>query len=320
MPARETRGNRKYISAIAKALNVDGPPGDWTFTDRDVILYNISLGARRTDLPLVYERDANFHVLPTIGVIAPVAARGTYAMGDILPNFDPRKLVHGEQYLEVLSRALPTSGTMRSRGRLLEVVDKGNAALVRRGAATVDAATGAPLFYSESVAFVRGAGGFGGQRAAADRGAATAANAPPRRAPDAVVEERTAEDQAALYRLMGDRNPLHIDPKFSGAGGFPRAHPARAVHLRRQREARRGHVRRVQEPQGEVRVAGAAGPDARDRDVEGGPAADRVPGARQGEREAVHLERGGGAGRAGEGLAVKVYHDLNCCPMYSNEN
>jgi multifunctional beta-oxidation protein len=221
MPARETRGNRKYISAIAKALNVDGPAGDWTYTDRDVILYNLSLGAHRTDLPLVYERDPSFHALPTIGVIAPVAARGTYAMTDILPNFDPRKLVHGEQYLEVLSRTIPTSGAMRSRGRLLEVVDKGNAALVRRGATTVDAATGAPLFYSESVAFVRGAGGFGGQKTAADRGAATAANAPPKRAPDATVEERTGEDQAALYRLMGDRNPLHIDPKFSGAGGFP---------------------------------------------------------------------------------------------------
>lgn len=128
-------------------------------------------------------------------------------------------LLHGEQFLEIKQFPIPTSGTLKTEAHLIEVVDKGNAALVRRGSTTYDGA-GKPLFYNESLAFVRGSGGFGGQKQPSDRGAATAANNPPSRAPDQTVEEKTSEDLAALYRLMGDWNPLHIDPKFSSAGGF----------------------------------------------------------------------------------------------------
>jgi multifunctional beta-oxidation protein len=222
LPSRESRANRKYLSAISKALNKPSAPGKYVYTDRDSILYNLSLGAKRTDLPLVYENDDNFHVLPTIGVIPPYFVKeGAYKMTDILPNFDPRKLVHGEQYFEVRQRPVPTAGDLTTTSTLLEVVDKGNAALVRRAATTKDALTGADVFYGESVAFIRGAGGFGGLKKPADRGFATDVHTPPSRAADKVVEEATGPDQAALYRLMGDRNPLHIDPKFSGAGGFP---------------------------------------------------------------------------------------------------
>ena len=85
---------------------------------------------------------------------------------------------------------------------------------------TVDATTGEQVFYNESVSFIRGSGGFGGARKPSDRGAATAENATPSRQPDKVVEEKISEEAAALYRLMGDRNPLHIDPAFSSVGGF----------------------------------------------------------------------------------------------------
>jgi multifunctional beta-oxidation protein len=83
------------------------------------------------------------------------------------------------------------------------------------GTTTKDKATGEVIFENEATIFIRGSGGFGGPSKGADRGAATAVNTPPSRAPDAVVEEKTSEDQAALYRLSGDRNPLHIDPEFS---------------------------------------------------------------------------------------------------------
>ena len=73
---------------------------------------------------------------------------------------------------------------------------------------------------NESSAFIRGSGGFGGPSKPSQRGRATAAYAPPKRQPDAVTEEKTSDDQAALYRLSGDRNPLHIDPEFSKVGGF----------------------------------------------------------------------------------------------------
>lgn len=121
--------------------------------------------------------------------------------------------------LTLLPFALQTSGTLKSTTNLIEVVDKGNAAIVRRGNTTTDE-SGRPVFYNESVAFIRNSGGFGGGRKPSYRGAATAANNPPSRSPDKVVEEKTSEDLAALYRLMGDYNPLHIDPAFSKVGGF----------------------------------------------------------------------------------------------------
>ena len=129
-------------------------------------------------------------------------------------------LLHGEQYLEVRQYPIPTAARLVSRARLLEVVDKGSAAIVKSGVTTVNAETGQDVFYNEMTVFLRGCGGFGGQKKPADRGASTAANKPPARAPDAVVEEKTTEEQAAVYRLSGDYNPLHIDPAFAKMGGF----------------------------------------------------------------------------------------------------
>jgi multifunctional beta-oxidation protein len=129
-------------------------------------------------------------------------------------------LLHGEQYLEVRQFPIPTSAKLISKVHLIDVIDKGKSGIVIQGATTVDANTGKDVFYNESTIFVRGSGGFGGPRNIKDRGAATAANTVPKRAADAIVEEKTSEDQAALYRLSGDRNPLHIDPDFSAIGGF----------------------------------------------------------------------------------------------------
>jgi multifunctional beta-oxidation protein len=129
-------------------------------------------------------------------------------------------LLHGEQYLEIRKFPLPTSGRLVSRAKLLEVVDKGSAAIVKTGVTTINAETNEPVFYNEMTVFLRGSGGFGGLKRGQDRGPATAANEPPKRAPDVVVETATGEDQAAIYRLSGDYNPLHIDPGFAKMGGF----------------------------------------------------------------------------------------------------
>jgi multifunctional beta-oxidation protein len=214
-------GNRKFLPKILSLIGKEGPPGDYTYTERDSILYNLGLGAKRTDLPLVYENDDSFAVLPTFGVLTPYHSPPAYAFPDIIPNFNPRMGVHAEQYFEVLKYPVPTHGTLVTRQSLIEVVDKSKAALIRRGSTTVDKITGEPICYGESVMFVRNSGNFGGPNAVADRGAATAPNKPPGRAPDKVVVEKTSNEQAAIYRLMGDRNPLHIDPAFSKIGGFP---------------------------------------------------------------------------------------------------
>lgn len=129
-------------------------------------------------------------------------------------------LLHGEQYLEVRQFPIPTSATLVSYPKLIEVVDKGSAAVLKSSTTTVDKATGKDVFYNEQTIFLRGSGGFGGNPKSGDRGAATAANPIPKRAPDAVVEEKTTEEQAAIYRLSGDYNPLHVDPEFAAMGGF----------------------------------------------------------------------------------------------------
>jgi multifunctional beta-oxidation protein len=166
------------------------------------------------------EGDENFQALPTFGVIPPFSAETPYSLENIVPNFNPMMLLHGEQYLEIKQYPIPTNATLISYPKLIEVVDKGAAAVVISSTTTVNAVTGQPVFCNEMTVFLRGSGGFGGQRKGSNRGAATAANQTPQRNPDAVVEEKTGEDQAALYRLSGDYNPLHIDPAFAKMGGF----------------------------------------------------------------------------------------------------
>ena len=181
---------------------------------------DLGIGAKSTDLPYDYENHDDFQVVPTYGVIPPFNAVSPFSMSDLVPNFSPMMLLHGEQYLEVRKYPVPTEGKLIAYPQLVEVVDKGNAGIVTVGTTTKDAHTGEDVFYTESAAFIRGSGGFGGPKKPTNRGRATAAYAPPKREPDAVTEEKTTEEQAAVYRLSGDYNPLHIDPAFSKVGGF----------------------------------------------------------------------------------------------------
>jgi multifunctional beta-oxidation protein len=195
-------GKNEILANIekAKTLTAEGTPFD--YVDRDIILYNLSVGAKRTDLPLVYENNDHFQALPSFGVIPWFNTANPWNMDDIVKNFSEAKTL--------------------TYPKLIDVIDKGNAAIVVAGYTTKDAKTGEDLFYNESSVFIRGSGGFGGspKPTVARAKGATAAYKAPNRAPDAVVEEKTSEDQAALYRLNGDRNPLHIDPEFSKVGGF----------------------------------------------------------------------------------------------------
>ena len=218
--APTSAANQEILANIAAAKIANAQGHDFAYTDRDVILYNLSLGATRTQLPLVYENNDDFQVLPTFGVIPPFGASGPYNMADLMPNFSPMMLLHGEQYLEIRKFPIPTAAKLVSYPQLIEVLDKGAAAVMVQGTTTKDARTGEDVFYTESSVFVRGSGGFGGSKSLPDRGAATAVHKPPQRKPDAVREQKTSDDQAALYRLNGDRNPLHIDPEFAAMGGF----------------------------------------------------------------------------------------------------
>ncbi|KAF8656788.1 hypothetical protein AX16_002340 [Volvariella volvacea WC 439] len=203
---------------VVNAKKLRPEPLTYSYTERDVILYNLGIGATEKELHWTFEGDDEFAVLPTFGVIPQFPASSGVPL-DWLPNFNPAKLLHGEQYLSI-KRPIPTSGELVNEVRLMEVLDKGKAAAVTSIVETKDKQTGELIFENQSTVFIRGAGGFGGKRTGKDRGPATATNAPPPRKSDAVLEEKTTPTQAALYRLSGDLNPLHILPDFAAIGGF----------------------------------------------------------------------------------------------------
>src|SRR5881394_3340472 len=96
-------------------------------------------------------------------------------------------LLHGEQFLEIKKYPIPTAGTLVTNAKIIEILDKGKAASVVTSTTTSDKSTGEVIFENQSTVFIRGSGGFGGPSKGANRGAATAVNTPPSRAPDAVV-------------------------------------------------------------------------------------------------------------------------------------
>ncbi|KAM9811156.1 peroxisomal multifunctional enzyme type 2 [Neosynchiropus ocellatus] len=193
-------------------------PTSFTISPTQCILYALGVGMSTKDpdyLRFLYEGHQDFSCLPTFGVIPSQAAVTDGSLGNI-PGFsiDPTKILHGEQYLQIF-KPLPTSGTIVSKATVTDVLDKGSGAVLLLD---VNSYHGDELIcYNQWTVFVVGAGGFGGKRTS-DK--AKPPLPPPKRAPDAVVIDSTTRDQAALYRLSGDWNPLHIDPSFAAMGGF----------------------------------------------------------------------------------------------------
>jgi len=151
-------------------------------------------------------------VLPSFAVIPAFGSMG--GIGSIPGlKFNSAMLLHGEQEV-ILHRPLPVEAKLKTSAHVPEIYDKGKAALVVLEAQARDAATGQPLFTNRFSLFIRGEGGFGG-----DSGPKVG-NAAPERAPDGVVDRKTLPQQALIYRLSGDKNPLHADPEFAKIGGF----------------------------------------------------------------------------------------------------
>ncbi|MCG5215038.1 MaoC/PaaZ C-terminal domain-containing protein [Streptosporangium soli] len=197
-------------------VGVPSAPYERSWTSKDSLLYAVGVGAGLGDplqeLAFTTENSAGVRqrALPTFAVLAAQAPTGR-KLGD----FDPAMLVHAEQHFE-LHRELPAAGSVRTTSRVTGIYDKGSGALVATEAHAVDAASGEPMITSRSSVFIRGEGGFGGDRGPREEWAE------PGRAPDHVVTYATRPEQALLYRLSGDRNPLHADPVFAGRAGFPR--------------------------------------------------------------------------------------------------
>ena len=190
-----------------------GEPSEFSWTSKDSLLYALGVGAGSSD-PTGFELEFTTEnsngitqtALPTQVVV--MGGGRTPGFGD----FNPMFLLHAEQRI-TLHQPLPAEGTAVATGRVGEIYDKGKAALVYLETDVADA-DGNPMWSTRSGLFISGEGGWGG-----DRGPSNTWELPARDA-DQVVSYPTRTDQALLYRLNGDRNPLHSDPTFAAGAGF----------------------------------------------------------------------------------------------------
>lgn len=193
------------------AIGADLGSREFSWQESDVLLYHLGIGA--TDLSWTLE-GPDLQVLPSFGVVAP-----TFHETDPPPldlpgcDIDLAQVVHGSQSISVAG-PLPTSGTATVSTRISDIWDKGKAAVIWQEAVATSP-EGTELWTTRSSIFVKGEGGWGG-----DRGSSTPVT-PPDRAPDADTAYDVLPQQALLYRLCGDRNPLHADPDFAARAGFP---------------------------------------------------------------------------------------------------
>jgi acyl dehydratase len=199
----------------SKALGAELGEGEYTWTQDDVILYHLGLGAgvaATDERELEYTYEKNLKVLPSYGVI-PVFGALAGMGGTPGLSFNFAMLLHGEQDITI-HKDIPTAATVYSKGKVAELWDKGKACLCVIEVTTYEGKGGDPLFTNRFSLFLRGEGGFGGEPGP------KAGNQAPDRAPDGVIERTLMPQQALLYRLSGDKNPLHADPEFAKMAGF----------------------------------------------------------------------------------------------------
>ena len=200
------------------AVGAVGDPRTISWTSKDALLYAVGIGAGQADLAFTTENTNGLTqvVHPTFAVVAGsgTASPGASAMSQI-GSFNWALLVHGSQSI-TLHRPIPVEGSATTQDRIVAMYDKGKAAVVVTEA-DVTLASGEPLWTTRSSVFIRGEGGWGGER-----GPSGPQNVPPDTTADHEVVLQTSPDQAFIYRLSGDRNPLHTDPSFAAMGGFDR--------------------------------------------------------------------------------------------------
>jgi acyl dehydratase len=206
------------------AVGATTPETERSWGSNDALIYALGVGAGAADpafeLEFTTENSAGHEqrVLPTFAVIVGQGAGGGGSRGlsplAAVGEFEPAMLVHGEQAIEV-EGPIPVEGAVRTTSRVAGIYDKGSGALVVIESSSLDAESGQPRFRSRTGLFIRGEGGFGGER-----GPSGSRNQPPKGEPDQVITYTTRHDQALLYRLSGDHNPLHSDPPFAKRAGF----------------------------------------------------------------------------------------------------
>jgi len=203
-------------------LNLDLVGTEWsagtaTWCSRDALIYALSVGAGQLDPAdeLAYTTENTIGVtqavLPTFLVTRRGDGHPSLRLGDI----SGEQILHGSQGLTV-HRPISADGAASVVTRVDRMLDKGRDAVIEMSSELTDVASGEPLAQTRTALFIRGAGGFGGPRG--ERSSVTL----PKREPEFRFSAPTRTDQALLYRLSGDRNPLHSDPQFAARAGFAR--------------------------------------------------------------------------------------------------
>ena len=198
------------------AIGAVTEPKLYEWTDRDTMLYALGVGAGTADLAFTTDNshDIAQQVLPTFAVICCMG----FAAAPLVGSFNWGMLLHGSQEIR-LSAPLPAAGALSVVAEVADIQDKGEGrnGIIMLRARGSDPVTGAQVAETLTTLVIRGAGGFGGQP-----GQRPPAPEFPDREPDARIALPTREDQALIYRLSGDRNPLHSDPWFAREmAGFP---------------------------------------------------------------------------------------------------
>ncbi|CEH17846.1 peroxisomal dehydratase [Ceraceosorus bombacis] len=214
---------------------------------RDIVLYALGIGSKETELDYVYEQSLNFRPFPTYPLVLAFKGEGsdTNVFAEMIasrggtpgfPNLDPNTLVHGEQSI-IIHEPIPAVSTpgWKLQKRTVGVHDKPSG-LILEGETVLISPTGRKHATMTGASFYRG--GSQGTGYSKSIGHKLPVTKPPSKAADFELQEVTTSTQAALYRLSGDYNPLHIDPSIGKKGGLPGAilhglcsygHAARAI-------------------------------------------------------------------------------------------
>ncbi|XP_072453245.1 peroxisomal multifunctional enzyme type 2 [Notamacropus eugenii] len=205
-------------SRLDRAIGYKLPQQTFSYTELEAIMYALGVGAsikNPENLKFVYEGSSDFSCLPTFGIIPAQKSMMSGALAEVPGlNINFAKLLHGEQYLE-LYKPLPRTGQLTSEAVIVDILDKGSGLVILLD---VYSYSGKELIcFNQFSVFIVGSGGFGGKKTS---NKAKVTVPPPKRPPDVVLEDTTSLNQAVLYRLSGDWNPLHIDPSFASLGGF----------------------------------------------------------------------------------------------------
>lgn len=196
---------------LARLQALRFPEREFRYDERDTMLYALGVGFGRQPQDLDFVLESRLQALPTQATVVAWEDTWQHQVG-----LDVSKIVHGEQRV-TMHRPLAPAGIVRSRFRIRDLFDKGpgRGAIVLAETELFDGGSGEAIATLLSTVFARGDGGFGGAN-----GRGPEPHPLPTRPADQVLALETRPEQAALYRLSGDRNPLHVDPAFARAAGF----------------------------------------------------------------------------------------------------